>query len=156
MGKPGRMGISTTIDLGSIEKGVQDLGKGIERTVQDIGKNVEESARISGEALGELSRGNFNNLVQNSARASGAMLGIRGEQGKKAFGETATERRAREAQEKGTAEEAATTAALEAKNITAISNVFEQMVLARRRAPGRRATLLSGGSGSLLTSGGNY
>lgn len=155
MGKPGRMGVS--IPLPDIEKGISTLGKNIERTVQDIGKNIEESGQIHSQALGEMSRGNFNNALQTSVRGSAALLGIKGKEARDVIGETTTERRMREAGDKATAEEAATTAALEAKNITAISNVFEQMVTARRRTPGRRATLLSGGGqGSLLTGGGNY
>lgn len=123
---------------------------------EDFTKSIETTVSDASSSLGEIGRGNFNNLGQTALRGM-FIPGMSQDQKKAVFGETGKERRLREGQQAADADAAATAAAIEAKRIAGISSVFEQMVLNRRNAPGRAATMLTGGVGkSLLTSGGNF
>ena len=107
-------------------------------------KNVEESAQRMATGVGELSRGNFNNvgntLLEIGMGPAGMLLGYKA-------GETPTERRVREMSEKAYAEDqaknAADTKAAEDKRLGDINNIVMEMVGSRRRQPGRAATLLT-------------
>lgn len=112
------------------------------------GQNIEKSGQRMAQGLGEISRGNFNNVGNTllETTAVGLTGGLSMVAGYKP-GETPTERRTREALAKAYTDEqkqAADTAQAEAdKKQSNINTMVSELVNTRRRQPGKAATLLT-------------
>ena len=113
-----------------------------------VGQNIEKSGQRMAQGLGEISRGNFNNVGNTllETTAVGLTGGVSVLAGYKP-GETPTERRTREALAKIYTEEqqqiAAEASAAATKKQSDINTMVSELVNTRRRQPGKAATLLT-------------
>lgn len=146
----------------NITNEVKRAGQSIETGVQGLGKNLEENFRRKLSMGSRFLSGKWNNLGQDILydMLSTSTGGIANPDDlRRLSGEGGTERMVREAGEQAAAEEAATAAAIENKRIAGITGVFDSIIGARKRTPGRGATLLgeaSQGRTILTDRGGSY
>lgn len=132
--------------------GIGFIDNPVNYTVNEVAnpaaKNFEKAGQRQAMALGEMSRGNFNNIGNNLLEVGAAFFtgGLSMAGGFKA-GESGTERRYREADEKtaATAKQAAANDAQAAadKKQGDINTVVDELVKSRKRQPGKAGTLLS-------------